>query len=415
MQLHDEYSDTARRGAGGATTKSPAPRKLTVLQVIPALHAGGAEVGCLQIAEALIAAGHRAMVVSAGGRMVERLTAAGAEHVTLPVASKNPLVMYLNIGRLARLIERESVDIVHARSRAPAWSCYFAARRTNAIFITTHHASHDAGNGLKRFYNSVMVRGTAVIAVSDWVANLIRSRYGVREEKIHVIHRVVDPERFNPDAVGRERVEALANAWGAGPDDLVVLLPGRFSRRKGHMVLVDAVAGLDQPLRQRIRLVFAGDEKPETAFFRALRNHIEARGLHDQVTFAGYVTDMPAAYALATICVLPMTAPEGFPRIMLESQAMATPVIVADVGPGLEVVRAPPQVPEDEASGLSFPAGDAAALGRCLEQMLLMPEAERRAMGARGSRWVRSTFTLKRLTDATLALYQKLAEARVAY
>jgi glycosyltransferase involved in cell wall biosynthesis len=415
MQLYDADIDTARRGSGGVAVSAPAPRKLTVLQVIPELHAGGAEIGCLQVANALVAAGHRAIVASQGGRLVERLEVAGAEHVHLPVASKNPLVILLNIGRLARIIRRESVDIVHARSRAPAWSSYFAARRTNAIFVTTHHASHDESNALKRLYNSVMVRGAAVIAVSDWVAKLIRSRYGIAEERIHVIHRIVDPERFDPDAVCKGRLEALANAWGTGPDDLVVLLPARISRRKGHMVLVDAIADLDPELRRRVRIVFAGDEKPGTAFRAALQGHVEARGLHGQVIFAGYVTDMPAAYMLATICVLPMTAPEGFPRVMLEAQAMGTPVIVADVGPGLEVVRAPPQVPAEEASGLSFPASDAAALSRCLEQILLMPEAERRAMGARGSQWVRSTFTLTRLAEATLALYRKLAATRVAY
>ncbi|MDP2620968.1 MAG: glycosyltransferase family 4 protein [Hyphomicrobiales bacterium] len=389
--------------------KATAPRKLTVLQVIPQLHAGGAELGCLQVADALVAAGHRAIVVSEGGRMVEALRRAGGEHVTLPVASKNPLAMVLNIGRLARLIRRESVDIVHARSRAPAWSSYFAARRAGAVFMTTHHASHEESGALKRLYNSVMVRGAAVIAVSDWVAGLIRRRYGIPEERIHVIHRSVDPERFDPDAVGAARIQALAKAWGTGPDDLVVLLPGRISRRKGHMILIDAVAGLEPDLRRRVRLVFAGDDQPKSAFRDGLERHIAARGLHAQVTFAGHVSDMPAAYSLAMICVLAMTAPEGFPRVMLEAQAMGTPVIVADVGPGREVVRAPPQVPTDAASGLTFPAGDAAALGRCLEQILRMPEAKRRAMGARGSEWVRSTFTLKRLTEATLALYGNLA------
>jgi glycosyltransferase involved in cell wall biosynthesis len=389
--------------------KATPRRKLTVLQVIPQLHAGGAELGCLQIADALVAAGHRAIVVSEGGRMVEKLTSAGGEHVTLPVASKNPLVMFLNIGRLARLIRRESVDIVHARSRAPAWSSYFAARRTGAVFMTTHHASHEESGVLKRLYNSVMVRGAAVIAVSDWVAELIRRRYLVPEERIHVIHRSVDPERFDPNSVASARIRALADTWGVGPEERVVLLPGRISRRKGHMILVDALAGLEPELRRQVRLVFAGDDQPNSAFRDALERHIEAGGLHAQVTFAGYVSDMPAAYSLAAICVLPMTAPEGFPRVMLEAQAMGTPVVVADIGPGREIVRAPPQAPADEASGLTFPAGDAVALGRCLEQILCMPEAERRAMGARGSAWIRSTFTLQRLTEATLVLYGNLA------
>lgn len=388
--------------------KAAAPRRLTVLQIIPRLHAGGAELGCVQVAEALVVSGHRAIVVSQGGRMVERLTKAGGEHIILPVASKNPLVMIFNIVRLARLIRRESVDIVHARSRAPAWSGYFAARRAGAVFMTTHHSSHAEGGALKRLYNSVMVRGAVVIAVSDWVAGLIRRRYGIAEERIHVIHRSVDPDSFNPDAVAPERVEALAKTWGTGPDDLVVLLPGRISRRKGHVILIDAVAGLDPDLRRKVRLVFAGDDRSGTAFCNELKRHIEACGFHEQVILAGHVSDMPAAYSLATICVLAMTVPEGFPRVVLEAQAMGIPVIIADIGPGREIVRAPPQVPADEATGLTFPAGDASALGRCLEEIFRMPEAERRAMGARGSQWVRSTFTLSRLTESTLALYGNL-------
>ena len=392
-----------------------APRKLTVLQLIPRLQAGGAELGCVQIAGALVAAGHRAIVASEGGRMLDSLQRAGAEHATMPLASKNPFVMLTNSVRLARLIRREAVDIVHARSRAPAWSGYCAARSTGTVFMTTHHASHDEQNAFKHLYNSVMVRGTAVIAVSDWVAELIRQRHGTPEERIHVIHRVVDPDIFDPEAVGRERLQAMADAWGTEPDDLVVLLPGRITRRKGHMVLIDAIAGLDADLRSRVRIVLAGDDQPGTAFRAALESHISARDLHRQVIFAGYVSDMPAAYALATVCILPMTAPEGFPRVMLEAQAMGSPVIVADVGPGAEVVRAPPRVPADQATGLSFPAGDADALRQALDEILRMPEAERRAMGLRGSQWVRSTFTLKHLAEATLALYGKLAATRVAY
>lgn len=395
--------------------KAAGPRRLTVLQLIPRLDAGGAELGCVQVAEALVSAGHRAIVASEGGRMVERLRRSGAEHVTMPLAAKNPFAMLANCLRLARLVRREAVDIVHARSRAPAWSGYLAARRAGAVFMATYHASYAEPNALKRFYNSVMVRGAAVIAVSDWVAELIRRRYAIPNERIHIIHRVVDPEIFDPEAVDEARRQALTKDWGVGKDDRIVLLPGRITRRKGHMVLIDAVAELDPELRRKVRVVLAGDDQPGTEFRQGLERHIAAHGLDAQVTFAGHVSDMPAAYTLATVCVLPMTAPEGFPRVMLEAQAMGVPVVVADSGPGREIVLAPPRVPAAEASGLTFPVGDAAALCRCLEEILLMPEADRRAMGARGSRWVRSTFTLRHLTAATLALYGKLAAGRLAY
>ncbi len=383
---------------------SQSKKKLTVLQVIPAMRSGGAELGCLQVAEALAAAGHRALVISEGGRMVDDLVRVGAEHITASVATKNPARIWLNARMLARLIAREHVDVVHARSRAPAWSAWLAAKRAGIPFVTTYHSGYTEASALKRAYNAVMVKGARVIAVSQWIADLIASRYGTPRAKIAVIHRVVDLERFDPAAVSEERRAALRRAWGVASDTPIILLPGRVTRRKGHDVLLRAAALIKDDLA--FTIVCAGDDQAGSSYRAEMDRLVAQLGLADRVEFVGHVTDMPAAYALATASVSAATSPEGFQRAMLESQAMGVPVAVSDEGPGVEVVRAAARCGEGEATGFNFASGDAQALAAALRTILSMSDAERRAMGARGRAWVASAYGRDTLTRATLALYQ---------
>lgn len=370
------------------------------------MRAGGAELGCLQVAEALVATGNRALVASEGGRMVEALEAAGATHITLPLASKNPFVMWLNSRRLADIIRAERVDIIHARSRAPAWSALGAARATGIRFVTTYHSEYSERGRIKRFYNGVMARADRVVSVSDNMRGLIQSRYGLPAERIAVIHRAFDPARFDPSAVTPERLAALRAEIGIRPEDRIVLLPGRITRRKAQAHLVEAAGLLKARGIEDFVCVFAGEVEKED-YMAELTGRARALGLSERIRFPGNVGDMAALYSLATVS-LNISESEGLPRVALEAQAMGVPVIVSDTGPGREVALTAPDVPPEEATGLRVPYAAPEALAGALAELLGWPEAERAAMGGRAAAHVRGRYTLARLTRGYLEVYRDL-------
>lgn len=215
----------------------------TILQIIPELDTGGAELSAVEIAEALVEAGARALVATEGGRLADRVRDAGAEIIPFPAATKNPLRMLANVRALERLMQERGVDLLHARSRAPAWSALGAARRTRVPFVTTYHGAYNENGRLKNLYNSVMARSDIVIANSGFTANLVRTRYGTPEARLRVIHRGVDCDRFNPAAVSEDRVAALRVQWGVPSSARIVLVPARLTAWKGQRVVIEA-AGL---------------------------------------------------------------------------------------------------------------------------------------------------------------------------
>ena len=388
------------------------PEGLTVLQVIPRMRAGGAELGCLQIAEALVNAGNRAIVVSAGGQLVEGLRAVGAEHIEMPVATKNPVTLLLNSKRLANLIRSEKVAIIHARSRAPAWSALAAARTAKIPFVTTYHSEYSERGKLKNLYNSVMARSDTVIAVSDYMAHLIRTRYHTPEDRIAIIHRAFDPAKFDPDTVTGERIAAVRKKLDADGSKPVLLLAGRITPRKAQNYLVEALGILKKRGLGDVVCVLAGEiEKPE---FKALLEAQAAKlGIADSLRFPGHVKDMAAAYTITDIS-LNISEQEGLPRVAIEAQAMGVPMIVSDTGPGREVALTAPDVAPANASGLRVPYADAAATADAIATMLAWTNAERRSCGARGAAHVRSRFTLEQLTRKTLAVYDTVLARRIS-
>ena len=219
-------------------------RPPAVLQVIPSLISGGVERGTVEMAAALVAAGWTSYVASSGGPMEHQLARIGAQHITLPLASKNPLVIRRNARALKEIIRRHRIDIVHARSRAPAWSAWWAARATRRRFVTTFHNAYDTDLPLKRRYNSVMARGDRVIAISQFVGEHAAGTYGVGPDRLRVIPRGVDLAPFDPRRVRGERVAALARQWRVPDDVKIVMLPGRLTRWKGGLDLIEAIARL---------------------------------------------------------------------------------------------------------------------------------------------------------------------------
>jgi glycosyltransferase involved in cell wall biosynthesis len=368
-----------------------------LLQVLPALRSGGVERGTLEIAEAQIAAGFRAIVASAGGELVSALEALGARHITLPLTAKSPWAIWRNAAALAGLARAEGVELIHARSRAPAWSALIAARRCRLPFVTTYHGAYNEGFPGKRFYNSVMARGDRVIAISHFIADLIRTRHGVAEAKLRVIPRGVDPRRFDPALVGAERLAALRAAWGVPEGQRIIMLPARVTRWKGQMVLVEAMARL--PGDSFALLV--GDAAERPAFQAELLARIESLGLKDRVRLVGHATDMPAALLLADVVVHASTDAEAFGRTVIEAQAMARPVIASDLG-------APRETVAEGITGWRIPPGDAAALADAIGKALALPSAESAALGARARAAVLSGYTTEAMQAATIAVYREL-------
>jgi glycosyltransferase involved in cell wall biosynthesis len=384
----------------------------TVLQIIPRLDAGGAERTTIDVAAALVAAGARALVASEGGRLVSELQAVGGLLSPFPAATKNPLAMALNVRRLARLIREEGVDIVHARSRAPAWVALAAMRLERRPFVTTFHGAYSGRSTLKLSYNSVMARGDAVIANSQYTAEMIARLYPFARDKITVIPRGADFSKFTPDAVDPSRVARLRRTWSAEPQERIVLLAARLTGWKGQKVLVEAAKRLKDGGMTGVRYILAGDAQGRGAYVKELDALIEKAGLKAVVARVGHCEDMPAAFLAASVVAVPSTQPEAFGRSAVEAQAMGAPVVVSDLGAVPETVLAPPQAPAEDRTGWRVPPGDASALAGALAHALSLGASAREALARRGRAHVERHFSLEQMTRATLAVYLNALEGR---
>lgn len=382
----------------------------TILQVIPSLETGGAERTTIDMARAILAAGGRAIVASRGGRMVRELEAMGGEHVELPVHSKNPIIMGLNVEHLTRLITREKVDLVHARSRAPGWSALAAARRTQRPFVTTYHAKVHEKPRLKVFYNSVLARGDAVIANSAFTAERIARIHAPDAARIFTVPRGIDMQVFDPRRIAPEHVADLRAQWGiSGRHATVFLLPARLTRWKGQAQAIEAARQLlASQVEDDFLLLLVGDAQGRDDYVAELRAAIAKGGLTNHVFLPGHCNDMAAAYALADIVLSPAIEPEPFGRVAVEAQAMQRPVIVSDAGGARETVLGLESVGADRATGLSIPAGSATALAKAMMSVMELGEAARHDMGVRGRHNVATHFSLGAMCHATLAIYARL-------
>jgi glycosyltransferase involved in cell wall biosynthesis len=380
-----------------AETAAKAGRPV-VLQLLPRLGAGGAERGAIDVAGAIVASGGRAIVASAGGSLVHDLARLGATHEVLPLDSKNPLVIYANIRRIEKLIRRYGVQIVHARSRAPAWSASVAARRAGVHFVTTFHSTYGLQSRLKRRYNSIMTRGERVIAISDFIAGHIRENYAMDDARLRIIHRGVDLKRFDPDRVSAERVIQLARQWRIADGVPVVMLPGRVTRRKGHDLLIEAMALLKD---RELRCLMVGPDEGRGTFRRELEAMAQRLGVAGRVQFTGECRDMAAAYMLADVVVASSSTPEAFGRVIAEAQAMGRPVVATDHGGARE------QLSGGRMAWLT-PPGDAVALAQALDEALDLPVAERELLAPSAIANVRARFSKDTMCARTLLVYREL-------
>jgi len=383
-----------------------------ILQIIPELEAGGAERTAVDVAAALSHVGARALVATEGGRLVGELQAKGGIWTPFPAATKNPFSMLFNVRKLARICHQEKVDLIHARSRAPAWVALGAARSLNLPFVTTYHGSYAGRSSVKILYNSVMTRGDKVIANSHYTAGLIRTLHSPAEGKLCVIHRGTDFRVFSAKAVGIERVENLRKIWGVAPHERIILLAARLTNWKGHKVLIEAAAKLRAAGFSDITFVLAGDPQGRDSYVKEIDALVTEQGLNGIIRRVGHCTDMPAAFLAASVVAVPSTEPEAFGRSAVEAQAMGTPVVVSDLGAVPETVLAPPVVEPSERTGWRVPAGDVNALAMAIGEALSLGASARAALGARARGHVEAHFSLERMVADTLAVYASLLERK---
>lgn len=367
----------------------------TVMQILPALRSGGVERGTVDVARALTSAGWNAIVVSAGGPMVHELNRAGVTHIEMPIGAKNPLKWRANFDRLVDLTFKHGVDILHARSRAPAWIGWRAARKRSLPFVTTFHGRYGDSNPFKKVYNSVMGRGDRVIAISHYIAAEITRRYDVGADRLRVIPRGVDLDLHDPDRVSAERMIKLANAWRLPDGVPVVMLPARVTRWKGHELLIDALALVrDLPFHCLIVGPYEGKE----SYKARLEARIAKHGLTPHVHLVGHCADMPAAYKLADVVVSASLDPEPFGRVIIEAQAMGRPVVASDHGGAAESMI-------DGETGWLVQPDNARALADGIRSALTMSDEDRARLSEVAIEHARTRFSREDMCARTLAVY----------
>jgi glycosyltransferase involved in cell wall biosynthesis len=395
---------TSVREVQAAIARLKGPR---VLQVLPALGAGGVERGTVDIARYLIDQGWTPLVASSGGEREAQLFEMGAVSINLPLESKNPVTIRANIKKLQQIIRNHDVQLVHARSRAPAWSAYYAAKRAGVPFLTTFHSLYSgADNFLKRGYNAIMASGDRVIGISDYVADHVATHYGVGNDRLRVIPRGVDLKVFDPEKVTEEQVDKLREAWQLDPAKRVIMLPGRLTKRKGHIWLLQSLHKLWQEGKaDDVVCIMVGSRTAGSAYANRVEKKIIDLKLENRAWLVGPCDDMPAAYALADVVVVPSTGPEAFGRTSIEAQAMGRPVIATDRW-GLSETIMP------AATGWLVQPEDEGDLAGAIDLALAMPEDARTRLVARARRFVDRHYSLSRMGKSTMSVYRELIEGR---
>jgi glycosyltransferase involved in cell wall biosynthesis len=370
----------------------------TILQILPNLKQGGVERGTIEMAKAIADAGGTAIVVSGGGAMVAQLQRIGVEHITLPVGSKNPL-RWPSIRRKLRLIMTDNnIDLVHVRSRAPAWIAIPAAKVLKIPVVTTVHGRFKATNMFKKYYNSIMMRADRIIAISDYVSDLIIRQFPKVADKIAIIHRGVDVDLFNPKAVNAQRTINAADKLNVDENKKIIMLPARPTLWKGQEVMIAAMAKLTH---KDAVLILVGAGAGRDVFQSKLMAVIANHNMQGRVILAPETNDMPAAMMLADVVVMPSLTPEPFGRVAIEAQAMGRPVVAYDHGGAVESIIA------GTTGWLAKPA-DVDDLATAVDTALSLKPRARQQYSKRARQHVLDDFTTDLMKSKTLTIYRKL-------
>ncbi len=373
--------------------------KPIVLQVLPELQHGGVEWGTIQVAEALQQNGYTNFVASAGGRLEYELDKMKVKHFKLPLKTKNPIKLYLNSLKLEKIIKENGINIVHARSRAPAWSAYWAAKRAGVKYMTTFHGTYGLGpKGIKKVYNKVMTFGQLVIAISTHIKNHMLQHYNVDESKMRLIHRCVDVEKFAPKAVSQERIIRTIKENNLPEDRPIISLVGRITRWKGQHILVEAMSMLKN---KDAYALIVGSDQGRVKYTEELKETAKKLGVENRIKFIGESFDIPALLMVSDVVLSTAIEPEAFGRAAIEGQAMGKIVLASNIGGSLENLV-------DGVSGRLFKSNDAKSLAEAMDWALSLPAEEKKKFSEAAIKNVHDNFTKQIMCDKTIAVYNEL-------
>ena len=378
--------------------------KKKILQIIPKLDIGGAEEGTIETSIYMTKRRWKVFVVSKGGSLVNRLVLNNVTHINMSVESKNPIIMIFNIFRLMFLIKKYKIKIVHVRSRAPAWSAFYACKFSRGVkFITTVHGAYQNQNEIKRFYNSIMIEGNKVIAISKYIKKYLIKNFKLSKRKkknIVTIPRGVSNSKFNLKKISTKRMISLSQKWEA-PDGIpIILFPSRIASFKGHKTLLKALSILKKDPNNKFTCIMLGATKNNSDIALDLTAYIKKEELSDNVKFPGKCNDMPAAYKLSDIVVSPADKPEGFGRIILEAQAMKRPVIASAHGGSLELIK-------DNYNGFLFTPKDEYELANKIKHAISLSKKKKLKL-IKNAKINKENFNIEKMCESNYKLYNSL-------
>ncbi len=379
--------------------------KINVLQVIPKLGYGGAETGCYDIAHYLAEQNCSSYIATSGGELLKFVKKNKVGVIKLPVHSKNPLLIILNTILISIFILIKKINIVHARSRAPAWSCYLACILTNRIFVTTFHGTYNFKNRIKKFYNSVMLRSKLTIAGSNFIFNHINENYKEylsKKKKLRVIFRGINIDYFNQKNISILKQERLKKDWGLSENKFTILMPGRLTYWKGQVKFIEALNILIEDYDiTNFQAVLLGSDQGRKVYTKKLISLIERYSLGKKIKFINHCKEMPLAYSLADVVVSASIEPEAFGRVAVEAQAMGKPIIASNLGGSKETIL-------NKKTGFLYKFEDPRELAKILNTVIQLNHDELKYMGNEGRKNVAKKFDVEIMCESNLREYKKL-------
>ena len=382
---------------------------LKVLQVIPKLGYGGAETGCYDIAHYLPENNCESFIVTSGGELLKFVDKKKVRIIRLPVHSKNPLLIFLNSIILTGIILINNISIVHARSRAPAWSCWLATKITRRKFVTTFHGTYNFNGFMKKFYNSVMLRSDLIIAGSNFIFSHINENYSKYlvnlKKKFLVIFRGINTDYFNSNTIKQLEENKLISFWNIDKNKKLILLPGRLTSWKGQEMFIEAINLVNKEIDpETFNVVILGSDQGRKLYKQKLLRLVEQHRLANQVKFIDTCKNMPVAYKISDLIVSSSIEPEAFGRVVVEAQSMEKPIIASNIGGSKETII-------NDKTGFLFEAGNPASLSKKIIEVLKLDESKLKSIGNEGRKNVMKKFNVEKMCFSTYSEYKKLLNA----
>jgi len=381
--------------------------KKKVLQVIPKLGYGGAETGCFDLAHYLHENKFGSYIATSGGPLIKYINKKKVKVLRLPVQSKNPIMILINSIILSLIIVFLNIDIVHARSRAPAWSCFIATKITRRKFVTTFHGTYNFKGSLKKWYNSVMLRSDLVIAGSNFIFSHIKenySKYLYTKKKFLVIFRGINTDYFDSKRIKDTDKKLLKKKWNIEESKKIILLPGRLTEWKGQEIFIEAINILKKSLPDLdFVAIILGSDQGRKIYKKKLVRLVEQYRLNNEIIFVDHLELMPIAYEISDVVVSSSIKPEAFGRISVEAQSMEKPIIASNIGGSNETII-------NNKTGFLFEAGNSKNLGAKLSEILNLSEVTLNGIGAEGRKNVIKKFNVEKMCNSTYSEYKKLLD-----